>query len=288
MTVAFATLAVGKRGRELLDISGPLLREWAKQLGAAFHVIDRAPAGYPLAGKFHLARIVAKFDRTVFVDADVVPSLAEMPSILDAVPADAVGMHDDLSRIPDHQWADELFARLAESQGWDWKPPIRRMWNTGVIVASRQHAELFTPPRKAFPAEHCSEQFLIQLAIERAGVQTFALDERWNYQWWFARSMPALAERPDLYIRHFAGASQPLHFRSTHRDRLRMMRAAVRELNGQPSREGRRCIHLGRRTETRPGCATGWGCRHECEKGLVAVPGGSCQACEHFEDDGRF
>lgn len=288
MSVAFVTLAVGTRGRELLAISGPSLRDWAKSLRATFHVIDRAPAGYPLAGKFHLSRIVAKFDRTLFVDADVIPNVAAMPNILDLVPADAVAMHDDLPHVAETGWANDLFGRLADSQGWNWTGPARQMLNTGVIVASRQHAELFAPPKRSFPAEHCSEQFLIQLAIERAGVRTHALDSRWNFQWWFKRSMPSLAERPDLFVRHFAGTSQPQVFKTTHRDRLRMMRSAVRELAGEPSREGRKCLHLGRRLETRPGCATGWGCRHACEKGLPAIPGGTCQTCDQFDDDGRF
>ena len=45
-----------------------------------------------------------------------------------------------------------------------------------------------------------------------------------------------------------------------------------------------RCLHLGKRTELRAGC-NGWKCRHDCEKGLAAVPGLFCQTCESYEAD---
>lgn len=288
MTIALVTLAVGPKGRELLDISGPLLRRWAAKLGASFTVIDRAPDGYPLAGKFHLCRIVARHDRTVFVDADTIPNVDAMPSILDAVPVDSVGMHDDLPKVGDRQWAHDLYKLLHKEQGFGLDCSMAAMWNTGVIVASRQHADAFRPPAKAFTGHHCSEQFLIQIALERAGVPMHRLDAKWNYQWWFRRSMPTLLERPDLYVRHFAGTSQPQTFGVTHTQRLAMMRAASAELEGRPNRENRKCLFLGRRTELRAGCATGYGCRHECEKGHTAIPAATCQRCPDFDDDGRF
>jgi hypothetical protein len=45
------------------------------------------------------------------------------------------------------------------------------------------------------------------------------------------------------------------------------------------------CLHLGGRTEFRPGCG-GWRCRHACEKGHPeAVPGGNCQTCPDHEPE---
>lgn len=55
-----------------------------------------------------------------------------------------------------------------------------------------------------------------------------------------------------------------------------------------PARVGRRCLHLGRRVEKRSDCPTGYGCRHECDRGHVAIPGGTCQTCPDFDDDGPF
>lgn len=45
-----------------------------------------------------------------------------------------------------------------------------------------------------------------------------------------------------------------------------------------------RCLHLGKRTESRAGC-NGWKCAHDCELGLKAVPGSACQTCEAYEVD---
>jgi hypothetical protein len=54
------------------------------------------------------------------------------------------------------------------------------------------------------------------------------------------------------------------------------------------SRKGRRCISLLTLTEPRrPGCS-GWSKSWSCSKDLPAVPGGYCQTCPQFEDDGPF
>lgn len=46
-----------------------------------------------------------------------------------------------------------------------------------------------------------------------------------------------------------------------------------------------KCLHLGVRTEYRPGCG-GWRCSHQCEAGEpVAVPGGNCQSCPKWEPE---
>lgn len=48
-----------------------------------------------------------------------------------------------------------------------------------------------------------------------------------------------------------------------------------------------RCAFLGNRTERRVGC-NGWLCRHACDKGRPAVPGGLCQSCEVYVVDPDF
>lgn len=45
-----------------------------------------------------------------------------------------------------------------------------------------------------------------------------------------------------------------------------------------------RCIHLGKRTEFRPGCA-GLKCEHDCRIGYTAVPAKQCQRCESYVED---
>ncbi len=55
----------------------------------------------------------------------------------------------------------------------------------------------------------------------------------------------------------------------------------------EPGPAGRKplCLHVGPRTEFRPGCG-GWNCEHACLAGHpVAVPGGVCQTCvDHAAD----
>lgn len=45
-----------------------------------------------------------------------------------------------------------------------------------------------------------------------------------------------------------------------------------------------RCLYLLKRMEFRAGCG-GMTCRHDCAKGLPAVPGTYCQTCPDYEAD---
>ncbi len=51
-----------------------------------------------------------------------------------------------------------------------------------------------------------------------------------------------------------------------------------------PIKRRAKCIHLGKRSEFRAGCG-GWMCKHECDLGEPAVPGGYCQTCPKYEAD---
>jgi hypothetical protein len=230
MSRALVTLAVGDHGQRVWGITRDRITAYARWLRADLHVIDGGPSAYPLAGKFRLREIVRGYDRTLFLDADCVP-VHDAEDIFAAVPADRLGIHDD-GPFNEGDWFRELAAKLCESQGWESQPWDGRVYNTGVIVMSRHHAEIFDdlrlPRLKPYPVHHCSEQTLFQLVIERRGVPLHLLDTRWNQQWWFKRRMPSLYERPAVQIRHWAGAGQ-IDFKRTREQLYAELEAAVAE-----------------------------------------------------------
>lgn len=294
MKRAVVTMAVGRAGRDMLAISGPLLKRWAARIGAKFHSFDVRHSDYPCGEKFRYRGAVEHYDRTACIDADVILDPDTCPDIFEAVPPDSIGAHDDGPQIVKSRgeltWVQSETDAVCDSQGVP-RFVVDHVWNSGIVVLSREHARFFEQPEKPYPAYHCSEQWWEWVNATRYGLKVTALPGVWNYQWWFDRRMPSAAQRPDIHIRHFAGM-QPSNG-SSHAERIRAMKRAAVEVTGvvakaRASRHGRRCLELLKRVDMTPGCQTGYNRLHECAKGHAAVPGASCQTCNDFDDDGPF
>ena len=206
-TKALVTLAVGHHGQALLNVTGPIFRQYAEKVGARYVVIDsdQISPGYPLAAKFQLSKIVPHFDRTLFLDVDVLLA-NDCPDLFAEVPAGSVGIYDDHPDLQTHDWLQAEYRQLADSQGWPDPTPHPACRNTGVVVFDRYHADLWTPPEKPYPKFHCSEQHLVNLNLLRAGHPVFELPKGFNFQWWSNKDSFATSTAPVL---HFAGMSQP-------------------------------------------------------------------------------
>lgn len=233
MKTAVATLSVGDQGREMLEISGPLLKAYADRIGARYHVFRVAESEFPCGEKFRVRDAVAHYDRTIFLDADVIVS-PNCPSLFDVVPPGHVSAHDDAVVGARHgvlASAQRESDILCDSQGRA-RRKVDKCYNSGVLVLDREHAGFFDPPTKPFPHSHCMEQWWEWLNVLEYGYKTFDLPSVFNYQWWYDRRMPSIRERPDVMIRHFSGMS----FSSDHANRLAAMRGAVRDIEraGEP------------------------------------------------------
>lgn len=224
MRNALVTLSVGQHGADCLAISEPLLREWAARMACEFIVIRRESSPFPVGEKFRVRDVVREFDRTVYADADMIPDPKRCAGLLDLVPADCIGAFDDwpnLKRPVD--WVQREHDHLCDSQN-EPRLVVNQCLNSGLLVLSRQHAPFFEPPKLPYPNYHCAEQWWEWVNAKRAGYKVHLLDEIWNYQWWVGQSMPSVAERPDILIRHFAGMKGQDELRAA------MMRKAVAEL----------------------------------------------------------
>lgn len=283
MKTAVCTLAVGKVGDGLLSVSGPMLAKYADRIGAKLYVYRIPESDYACGEKFRARPVVASHDRTIYFDIDIMFDPYTLPSLFDVVPVGHLGGHDDVPYVKRYgassQWIQQEHDAICDSQGWP-KVAITKAYNSGVIVLDREHAGFFDQPTKPYPLYHCSEQWAEWLNVIRYGYKTFDLPSIYNWQWWFEHRMPSLKERPDIQIRHWAGMGNLV----TQEARLEEMRRFA----GTVSRSGRRCLNLLEREEVRQSCPTGWMCAHKCERSLPAVPGGFCQTCWRFEDDGAY
>ncbi|HEX4614016.1 MAG TPA: hypothetical protein VH092_37890, partial [Urbifossiella sp.] len=151
---AVVTAATGAEGNALLAVSGPWLRAYAKRLRADLIVLtDPLVSGWGQAGKFGFWRVLERYDRAAFIDADTVADPHACPDLFGEVPEGFIGIYDDLPGLLRHAEGGALveeYQRLQVQQGYE-RSAVRFYGNTGVIVADRGHRDVFAPPAGPIP-----------------------------------------------------------------------------------------------------------------------------------------
>lgn len=197
------TAAVGDVGAAMLAATGPLMREYARRIGADFFSVTGPPlnAHYPVGDKFRLS-LLSGWERACFIDVDALVH-PDAPDIFASVPVGHVGFRDDAQESGDMRPYIEATCR---SQGVT-PHPRYAVLNSGVLVWDAG-SPLWTPPAHPLPPNcHVAEQCWVQHNVLGRGLPVAYLSRRWNHQWWSDRTLKgALADPP--YILHLAGLSQ--------------------------------------------------------------------------------
>lgn len=199
---AVVTVAAGQVGRDLLEISGPLMRTYAASIGADFVVLDWE--GVPelgLTSKFALPGVLDHYERVIFLDADVLVSLGA-DDLLEIVPEGAFGFYDDLPEVLIHSSGFmEEYQRVRDTQNLP-RVKIPHYPNTGVLVFDRSHKDILSTPPRPIPPLHCAEQHWWCGRIHDSGCRTLKLPKWANYQWWTDKTLESV---PDGAFLHFSG-----------------------------------------------------------------------------------
>lgn len=201
----------------------PLRAAYAERIGADLVELtdDRWP-DYPMVNKWRLAAVARRYDRTLYVDSDVIIQ-PNAPNIFDAVPADAIGLVNELPIVRANGVVqinyEKEYAVIAQEAGWtkpEWCP------NGGVIVMPRSLAHVYDPPATMPHNRWCLDQYLLAVDCEKHGAKVELLDERWNWEWidrrfwlgldqaWFIHLNGCGDYRRDLIDRIMAGNHKPL------------------------------------------------------------------------------
>lgn len=221
---AVVTLAIGQKGRDLLAVSGPLMRAAAERWGADFHVIGGDETGFAIGEKLRLGAYVSDYDRTFYVDADAL-ILPSCPNPFETFPAGSIYAHDDLRwlRKRGHAtaWIEGETRAICESQGWQHLGEFARYWNSGVWLLDRGHAPPFMPTGKPYPYSHCAEQHIVCHMIRRAGYGVTEFGRAWNWQHWID---PEMRHTAGAHVLHFSGMAPLDSPEASHAARLALMR----------------------------------------------------------------
>lgn len=217
---AIVTAATGRRGRELLEVSGPLLRAYAARLGADFVTLTRKHPSYALSVKWGIRRVLEHYERIVFLDADILVP-ADAPDLFDLCRVSHIGASDELPwlTMANPKVLDE-YQRVRTGQGKQ-RVPCSQYFNSGVIVASQYHADLFGPPPGPAPVHHCLEQHWWNARLYDTATPVTVLPREANWQWWTDREFKVA---PSNAMLHFSGIQ-------SHTSRMRYMKQFAAKLS---------------------------------------------------------
>jgi len=227
---AVVTVAAGKMGEALLEVSGPLMAKYAERVGADFLVLTWPGApGWRMSAKYGICRAFDHYERIIYFDADVIVREAA-PNLFAACEPDEVGFVDELPfhrKHPSHGVENDFLA-MRERLGFA-PLPMAGYLNTGTCVASKIHRPLFEPPASEIPAAFLAEQHLLncrlQVGVADGSIKLKLLPRECNYQEWTDRQF---RKAPPTAVLHFSGMKD----RSS---RVAMMR---RVAEGKPLRGG--------------------------------------------------
>ena len=200
-----ATLAVGAKSKEQLALSEPFFKAYADRIGADYRPIKLNYSHFPLAEKFRLREYLEEYERVIFFDADVI-LMPTAEDLFAAVPEDAIGIHDDYEWVRNNR-THEDYQKVMGSQGWPCDETPKHKLNSGVMVLSKCHKGVFSPPLAVIPEFFYAEQCWMNLNLLRQGHKWMSLPRKWNWQYWIDKVSPD-ADTSGVQVWHASGAGE--------------------------------------------------------------------------------
>jgi hypothetical protein len=194
------TVASTARFQRLLSITRPTFLRYAEHCRAEYVELTDPTQNWGPLEKFRVHRFAQEYAQTLFVDADVIIT-AQAPDLFARYPR-GVAMHDDLPELRVTNWIAAERQALLATQGWTVRDPDC-LFNSGVVLTSRDCADVWQPPRAPFFPTHCAEQFFVEhQALELGEIQR--LPTSFNTQWWMPRFWSLV---PSAHIIHLANCA---------------------------------------------------------------------------------
>jgi len=217
------------RIKEMIDITHPYIRRYAKSVGADFMCLDKDTLGIDEEWKIHyrimhLYDLLNHYDRVFNIDSDVLIS-SLCPSIFEQVPYHKVGFvtEDCGSRKVERRLRIKGVQSRYGDVGW-----TDQYINTGVFVVSRIHREIFNPIDGEFYNDVGYDGVHLGYLINKLGIVVHELGFRWNHMTMFSENWNGCPSRFDSNVIHYAGQGV---FDCGIKSRLEQIEADERKLN---------------------------------------------------------
>lgn len=199
------TISIGEYHQKISKYTLPYIKKYAEKIGADFLNITEFKKEYITQkwNKFYIHELLNKYKRILYLDVDLIIR-EDCPSLFDIVPETKLGMFNEgryAPRLEYLQQASEYYKE--ELPKWNGK-----FYNSGVMVISRMHKQIFKLPKGIDFVE--TDQPYINLRIAKDKIEMHDLDYKFN-RMDILDSFCGIS-RLDSYIVHYAGAPKDMIF----------------------------------------------------------------------------
>lgn len=195
---AIITIATGLDYKGILAETIGTMRAYAEKIGADFYPEcnwQNGPNEIPHYLKLKLIKnYLDRYERILFIDSDILISPLA-PNIFEEVPTDKLGMFNEAPWVMSRHLED--IKSWQTLTGETFKEGT--YYNSGVIVASKEHKHFFDLDHKVY---HYGEQSALNSSLMKKQAPMYELSHKWNrMSCTFLRGMDPY----DSYFIHFAG-----------------------------------------------------------------------------------
>lgn len=199
------TIAIGDYYNKISKYTLSSLKKYAERIGADFLCITDHNKEYITQkwNKFYIHELLNDYKRIIYFDIDIIIR-EDCPNLFDIVPERYLGMFNEGRYAP----RLEYILQAAEYYKEDLKDWNGKFYNSGVMVISRRHKQVFKLPVGIDFVE--TDQPYINLRIQKDKVDMFDLHYDFN-------RMDILDKfcgisRLNSYVVHYAGAPKDIIF----------------------------------------------------------------------------
>ncbi len=205
---AVVTMSIGDKFEAIASLTHPSIIAYAKRIGADFVNLSSVDNKNPHWNKFQLYDLLAIYKRAIWLDTDLIVR-DDCPDLFEMVPEEEIGIFEEGRFAPRTELMNKAMESYDESLEWDGK-----YFNTGVMIISRYHREIFRKPFENKIEESVlgtinytsflAEQSYLNVRIAQSNAKIFSLRYKFN-------RMTLMDERTGeprhaSYIVHYAGA----------------------------------------------------------------------------------
>lgn len=190
----------------MTDITLPIIRRFCDKWKSDFIVLNHDPKiltddHHPHYRIMRVYDLLQDYDRVISLDSDIIINKS-CPDLFKVIPDTCVGsiFEDVGTRSENRQSKIQKIQTKYGNVGW-----LTGYVNTGVMVVSKMHRDIFTPINGTLYTEDGSDDLHIGYQIHKMGFQIYEMDFRFNHMTMFSEPWNN-ASRFDSFIIHYAGA----------------------------------------------------------------------------------
>lgn len=198
MKTAVVTITIGRNYENLAQMTHASISSYAHRIGAEFVVLLEQLVGKtsPHYEKFRIFSMLNQYERIIYLDTDLIVR-PDCPNLFEVVPEELFGAVDE-GRFQERK---EAMISAAQEYGIKLDAYDGKYYNSGVMVLSRQHKELFRKPEREI--WNFYEQTYLNLMIRKLRIPVFDLPTTFNRL--HCMDAPTGEHRLRSFIVHYAG-----------------------------------------------------------------------------------